>query len=419
MIHRRLASVIVIFLSIAGIVNVRYAGGQTTQPTVAPAAQKVLSEVRDAYAKLTSLSLAGRISIEFDAAGKTDKKQIDFSSAFQSPTRLRHEAKDEVVIVGTGEKLITYLPAKNQYFSNDVAKERSSQWPDPARGLLQEQDPSLYLTLIPDAAKELADGTSAIDKGDDVSLDGASYQAIRLVQADRDIRVLIDPQTHLVRQMQMDLTKLLKQQEVPLINKALVTIDYTSCAPGATVDATKFAWVPPAGASEIKPQKADREMEFLTDRPDSQDENPADKLVGQPAPAFVLEDLEGKRVSLADLKGSVVVLDFWATWCPPCREGLPHLDELHKAKQAEGVKVFAINLREDRAKARQFLEKQQLSLPVLLDHSGEVAKNYFVNGIPQTVVIGKDGLVKRVTVGYTEGSEKTIADAVDDAMKGQ
>jgi peroxiredoxin len=193
-----------------------------------------------------------------------------------------------------------------------------------------------------------------------------------------------------------------------------VMIDYTTSAPGAPADATAFAWTPPQGATQLKPQAADA-GDLMADA--NNDEDASKKLVGQPAPAFTLEDLDGKKVSIADQKGSVVVLDFWATWCPPCREGMPHLDELYKSKQADGVKVFAINLREDRDKAKAFLDSKNLSLPVLLDANGEVAKAYLVGGIPQTVVIGKDGVVKHVVVGFGEGSAQALADIVDQVLQ--
>jgi peroxiredoxin/outer membrane lipoprotein-sorting protein len=384
-------------------------------PSISPAAQRVLDDVRDAYSKLDSLSLAGTISMDFDAAGRTQTKRAPFTGSFQSPSKFRHEVTDDVLIVSTGDKLISYLVGKSQYYSNESPKQRSTQLPDPAKALLQEQAPSLYLALVPDAAKELAEGASTVEKGDDVALDGNRYQAIQLVQSDRDIRVLIDPSTHLVRQMQTDLTKLLKQQEVPLVNRALVTIDYTTSATAAPIDAAKFAWTAPTGATLVKPQASDGDEGQLLVGGD--ENSAAQKLVGEPAPAFKLQDLDGKQVTLAEQAGSVVVLDFWATWCPPCREGLPHLDELYKSKQADGLKVFAINLREDPETARRFMQNQNLSLPVLLDPQGEVAKAYLVGGIPQTVVVGKDGNVRKVMIGYADGSEQLLADAVDEALK--
>jgi peroxiredoxin len=144
---------------------------------------------------------------------------------------------------------------------------------------------------------------------------------------------------------------------------------------------------------------------------------PSEKLVGQSAPAFTLENLEGQRISpLEDFKGNVIVLDFWASWCPPCREGLPHLDKLYQEKREQGVAVFAVNVRETDEQAKAFMSQQNLSVPVLLDTKGEVSGQYLVSGIPQTVVIGRDGKVSQVLVGFGAGSAEKLAEAVKAAQ---
>jgi peroxiredoxin len=146
---------------------------------------------------------------------------------------------------------------------------------------------------------------------------------------------------------------------------------------------------------------------------------PSSELEGKPAPQFALKDMAGKDVKLADLKGQVVVLDLWATWCPPCRASLPHLDKLHEQVKDKGVKVFAVNVREEKPDVEQFVEQTKLKTPVLLDSQGEVSEKYKANAIPQTVVIGKDGKVAKVFVGFGgEESARALREAVEKAMKG-
>ncbi len=163
------------------------------------------------------------------------------------------------------------------------------------------------------------------------------------------------------------------------------------------------------------PQKP--EMDAEDDKPEDKEPTEQDvpgiKLIGKPAPNFTLNDLDGKKVSLADLKGSVVVLDFWATWCGPCMESLPGLDAVYRELGSSGLKVFALNQKESSAKIRATMAKLQLSLPILLDADGKVSDQFLVKGIPHAVVIGRDGKVLKVFVG--SGREDKIRNA---ALKG-
>lgn len=123
-------------------------------------------------------------------------------------------------------------------------------------------------------------------------------------------------------------------------------------------------------------------------------------LEGRPASDFTLQTLaDAKPVRLSDLKGSVVLLDFWATWCGPCRGWLPIVAKAQRDYAAKGLKVFAVNERESETKVRDYLAKQKLDVPVLMDPSGAVGTQYRANSIPLTVIVGRDGNVVRVMVG--------------------
>lgn len=138
-------------------------------------------------------------------------------------------------------------------------------------------------------------------------------------------------------------------------------------------------------------------------------------LPGYPAPAFTLQDLAGKMVRLDQFKGRVVVLNFWATWCPSCRQELPGLEVFWREVQTKGlpVQILAVNIKEDPGTVRDFLEKNGYTFPVLLDTQGEVADTYLVQYIPTTFFIGQDGKIKQKLVGVVPESQlRAIAEGL-------
>ena len=110
-----------------------------------------------------------------------------------------------------------------------------------------------------------------------------------------------------------------------------------------------------------------------------------------------------------------MVLDFWATWCGPCRASLPGLNAMYKELKEKGMSAFAVDLQEGKETIQPVKAKLIPDVPVLLDEKSDVAKLYGVSGIPQTVVIGKDGKVKKVFIG--SGQEAKIKAAVEAALR--
>ena len=123
--------------------------------------------------------------------------------------------------------------------------------------------------------------------------------------------------------------------------------------------------------------------------------------IGSPAPNFKLPNLEGETVSLSDLRGKPVMLNFWATWCPPCREEMPFIQQVYEQWSDKGLVVLAINLGESSAKVKEFMQSYGLSFPVLLDTKEDVAQKYNIRGIPTTVFIDKNGIIQvRITGAF-------------------
>ncbi len=129
--------------------------------------------------------------------------------------------------------------------------------------------------------------------------------------------------------------------------------------------------------------------------------------VGDQAPNFVLEDMEGNKVELADLKGKGVFLNFWGTWCEPCKEEMPYMQSQYEIFKDRGVEIVAVNVSETELAVNRFANTYGLTFPIVIDN-GEVLDAYGVNPLPTTFLIDKDGkIVDKITASM---SEQMVAD---------
>jgi peroxiredoxin len=111
------------------------------------------------------------------------------------------------------------------------------------------------------------------------------------------------------------------------------------------------------------------------------------------APDFELMDLDGNMVKLSDLKGKNLIINFWATWCPYCVDEMPDLQKLHDKYKDDDFMVLAVNVREKGSKAKEYLEENNIQIPVLLDTEGTASYEYGANSIPLSVAVDKNGII--------------------------
>jgi peroxiredoxin len=121
--------------------------------------------------------------------------------------------------------------------------------------------------------------------------------------------------------------------------------------------------------------------------------------VGSKAPDFTLANLDGESVSLSDFRGGSVLINFWATWCPPCCSEMPYIQQTFEQWGSEGPVILAINIGESHSAARKFAQEQKLSLPILLDSEKKAARDYQVRYIPTTFLIDKEGKIQAIKIG--------------------
>ena len=131
-----------------------------------------------------------------------------------------------------------------------------------------------------------------------------------------------------------------------------------------------------------------------------------------PAPDFTLPAVGGKSLSLSQYKGQVVMINFWATWCGPCRQEMPLLDAMYKKYKAMGFTLIGVNVEPDSKAAEEFLKKLPVSFPVAFDAESKVSQLYNVLGMPCTVIVDRKGNARVLHKGYRPGDENTYLDHV-------
>jgi peroxiredoxin len=148
---------------------------------------------------------------------------------------------------------------------------------------------------------------------------------------------------------------------------------------------------PDAGAATDVTPIPDRELGAL---------DSAAPIVGQPAPDFALRDRDGAVIRLSDLRGKVVFVNFWASWCVPCRRELPDIQAIYEEMRTSGLEVLAVNYQDDLETAAAFFDERELQLPMVLDYDGEVYEQYRLQGLPDSFFVDRDGNIAALQFGF-------------------
>lgn len=221
----------------------------------------------------------------------------------------------------------------------------------------------------------------------------------------------------------------------PAITAALVALALIGVAPLSAAGRSEESAAPPQNAPEVAQAPGNEDESAYADEPAAVDDG--DSAPGDPSATIPMDDataatvaamgmmpfeekipsedfsldlLAGGESSLSDHLGKVVFLNFWATWCPPCREEMPSMQALYDELADEGLEMLAVNVLEDAETARGFIEEEGFTYPVLLDTNGRVMIRYGVRAYPTTYIIDRDGYVLGVRPGFHDwGTDAMIA----------
>lgn len=183
---------------------------------------------------------------------------------------------------------------------------------------------------------------------------------------------------------------------------------------------------------DVSPQESDdedasRPIETVEDEPSEPQFSPLERKLGAagfqlpketfPAVDFTLQTLEGEEVSLFDYEGKLVFLNFWATWCPPCRAEMPSMERVYNKLPSDSFVILAVNVNEPKEDVQSFMDEHGYTFPILLDSDGKVSSIYQVEGIPTTWLIGPDKTVVGRLVGTTEWDTPEMLEIFDELLE--
>ncbi|HKG21132.1 MAG TPA: redoxin domain-containing protein [Blastocatellia bacterium] len=380
-------------------------------------ARALLDKVAEKYNGLKQYQFEGTTTVELKAKGVATVVEMQTIFIFDGQNRRRVEMRSPVfgfVSVINGDTAWLYLPALNQYMKKPAAEmeQKGISLADDQfsptggfGGLLKAQanEPQEINkrvkqarilreeTLYPQGAG--VDCTVVEVETEPVNGPGKGEQisAVKTVWIEKERSLIIRQQT-LIRMKGLEETGGMELKTVSVLRKASIN---------EPVPESSFTFAPPSGAKlvdDIVPPGSGRDGG-----------GPTSPFVGKEASDLNLKDLSGKQVELKSLRGKVVLLDFWATWCAPCREEMPHLEKLHRELKDKGLLVVGINT-EDAKSARSFMKKYGYTFMTLIDGDGAASMSYRVDAIPTVFVINKEG---KITGHYVGGrSEEDLREAI-------
>jgi len=367
-------------------------GAQAADVAGATDAKAILAGLGSRYRALSSYEFEGMVRMQVTIQDSSQSYLVPFRLVASKPTKMRTEMQNGSITflqVSDGRQTWTYVREAKQYTKapTQPAPKDSAEAAALTARLAFGTPLQRYLTANERLVSARVVGDAIVPVGDR----NVSCQRIEAVYEVPDSRMKLSPYTYWIDRASRVVVRDSVAVQVPAPDGSLSTMTTATTFRVARVDQpvhdSVFTFQPPVDAKLVGKIEMPGDSE------------PVSPLVGKPAEDFTLADMTGKPRRLSALKGKVVLIDFWATWCGPCRREMPNIVKLHKQLSAKGLAIVAVNCGEKSATVDAFLKKNAYALPVWLDVDSKVSRKYGANSIPTLVVVDRRGIVSSVMVG--------------------
>lgn len=404
-------------------------------------AEEIFNQLSEKYRALDSYSDRATITFDVkvgeDAAdhfGRAMMEEQEIRLSYATPNRIAIRS-ESMELYCDGSTVQLAMPMFGEYVERDAPSSLADVLlQDDRMQFLQQMfgHPVLHSLIRDDErAEEMRSRLVSVTAVEEIERDGALFIRIAGTSEQESYRmmydepfsfeVLIDAETGLLHESRIDMTAFYNHMMQQMADMHWDDDDEDEEIQDAIDSYEKFEMI--VKLRDVTTNEEIPEQRFVF--ADAEDLDKVDEfsfmrgqigsqavLIGDPAPAFTAATLEGEELSLNDLQGKVVLLDFWALWCGPCVQALPHVQKIADHFDSESVVVLGVNRDpyDSEERINRLLEKREISFGHVLDPEGEVASLYHVTGIPSMILIDAEGVVQEVGVGFHPGKvDETIA----------
>lgn len=384
-----------------------------TPAEITPEAEKCLQKIEKKYDKAKTYQAKVTLSVNLAMGEREHESSLVTDLAWEKPNKISAISESDeggVTQISNGDKYYKYLPALKEY--------KVEPAPDKIRGSAIMESGNLGqlggvtdITAADSPRDVIQENLIKATLLKEEEIGDKTYCILLLEKEIRQNRVnmklWMEKDTGALTKIEIDNQALLPAKDAPEKRIFTVAEKHENIKINEPVPEGTFEFDPPEGARKVL------DFSFLK-REKIERKSPENPMIGKPAPSFTLTDLSGKEHSLSDFRGKAVALDFWATWCAPCRKELPDLAEVAKNLESEGIVLLTINA-ESKEKVEKFLKDINISPTVLLDKDKTIMAKYNVQAIPMLFLIDRKGVIKDIHVGLL--SQEKIKEAFGNLLK--